>query len=192
MLWKRKNKVVEAKTTPLFLASVLTRFNNQLVHWAMYLQRRSNSLPPRKLKLLFALFCLLLVSSSAYVIITSLKEKTLPFRITPIQVMPLEGHPSRQKTITSSEFARIQRLRLALDSLAKTKSGKMRLDSLLQKHPKLLDTIIMIESIYHNQNKKSVYEQSTKWSSAKTKGTPRAAPAGYSFFDDGFLGHGRR
>lgn len=154
MLWKRKKMVGEVKAVPLFFEGMLIRLKNKLVHWALYLQRKSNSLPPRKLKVLLVLFCLLFVSSSAYVIVTSVNEKTLSFRITPIQVMPLEGNRNRQETITRSEFSRIQRLRLALDSLAKTKSGKMRLDSLLQKHPKLLDTLKLLESIYYNQHKK--------------------------------------
>ena len=154
MLWKRKKKVGEVKEVPLFLTNLLIRFNNQLVHWAMYLQRISNGLPPRRLKLLFSLFCLLLVSSSAYVIITSLKEKGMPFRITPIQVMPLEGKRRGQEAITRSEFERIHKLRLALDSLGKTKTGKVQLDSLLHEHPKLMDTLSLLESIYYNQHKK--------------------------------------
>lgn len=154
MLWKRKKKVGEAKEVPLFLASLLIRFNNQLVHWAMYLQRRSNTIPPRKLKLLLALFCLLFLASSSYVIIRSAKEKGMPFRITPIQAMPLEGKRKGQEAITRSEFDRIHKLRLALDSLGKTKTGKVQLDSLLQKHPKLLDTLSLLESIYYNQHKK--------------------------------------
>jgi hypothetical protein len=153
MLWKRKKKVGESKTVPLFFGSVLTRFHKKLVHWAICLQRRSNSLHPRKLKLLLAAFCLLFVSSSGYVIVTSLKEKRLPFQITPIQVMPLEKKRSRPSAIKSSEFLRIHKLRLALDSLAKTETGKVRLDSLLQKHPKLLDTLSLLESMYYEQHK---------------------------------------
>ncbi|MBB1287042.1 hypothetical protein HRH25_21850 [Flavisolibacter sp. BT320] len=154
MLWKRKRKMGETKSAPLFLARLLIRFNNKLVHWAMYLQRRSNSLPPRKLKLLLALFCLLFVSSGTYIIITSVKERTPPFRITPIQAMPLEGKRNGQGAITRSEFDRIHKLRFTLDSLGKTKTGKVQLDSLLQKHPKLLDTLSLLEIIYFNQHKK--------------------------------------
>jgi hypothetical protein len=153
MLWKRKKKVGEMKTVPIFFESVLTRFHDKLVHWAICLQRKSNRLHPRKLKLLLAAFCLLFVSSSGYVIVTSLKKKTLPFHITPIQVMPLEKKPNMPPAITSSEFKRIHKLRLALDSLAKTKTGKVRLDSLLQKHPKLLDILSLLESIYYEQSK---------------------------------------
>lgn len=153
MLWKRKRKAGEMKTVPLIFESVLVRFHKKLVHWAICLQRKSNSLHPRKLKLLLAVFCLLFVSSSGYVIVTSLQEKRLPFHITPIQVMPLEKKRSKPSAITSSEFLRIHKLRLALDSLAKTKTGKMQLDSLLQKHPKLLDTLSLLESIYLEQHK---------------------------------------
>lgn len=153
MQWKRKTKVGELKTMPLFFESVLTRFNSKLVHWAICLQRKTNSLHPRKLKLLLGVFCLLFVSSSVYVIVASLKEKRLPFHISPIQVMPLEKKPNMPSAITSSEFIRIHKLRLALDTLAKTRTGKMQLDSLLQKHPKLLDTLSLLESIYLEQYK---------------------------------------
>jgi hypothetical protein len=68
--------------------------------------------------------------------------------------MPAAKSKVEQPFITEKEFIQFQRLRIALDSLAETPSGKRRLDSILKKHPKLLDTLYLSESIYHKQSKK--------------------------------------
>ena len=153
MLWKRKKEEALGQAAPSLFTTLLVRCNQNLLRWAMYLQRLSISLPPRKLKWLLAVFCLFFVSSSSYVILTSLKEKRPLFRITPIQAVPLEEKASRQSIVTSPELLRIHQLRLSLDSLAQTKTGKVQLDSLLRKHPKLLDTLVLLESIYSEQHK---------------------------------------
>lgn len=154
MLWKRKKKETMRQVASSFFTDVLVQLHNKLLYCAAYLQNKSNSLPPQKQKLLLGVFCLLFISSSAFVIISNLKEKRQAFHITPIQVMPLEKRPVQKPMITTDEFLRIHRLRLVLDSMAGTSSGKIRLDSLLLEHPKLLDTLMLLESIYYQQHKK--------------------------------------
>ncbi|WP_121356772.1 conjugative transposon protein TraM [Flavisolibacter nicotianae] len=154
MLWKPKKKEAVDRKVPSFFLKALIQLNDKLIWSAAYLQGKSSCLPPRRLKLLLGLFCLLFLSSSAYLIISALKEKALPFRITSIQAIPLAPQPLQQPTITDKDFLRLRRLRLSLDSLAKTPSGKVRLDSLLQRHPKLLDTLALLENIYYEQHKK--------------------------------------
>lgn len=154
MPWKRKKKETMRQVTSSFFTDVLVRLHNKLLNFAAYLQNKSNSLPPQKQKLLLGVFCLLFISSCAFVIISNLKEKRQAFHITPIQAIQLEQRPVQKQTITKGEYLRIHRLRLALDSLAKTKNGKVRLDSILLEHPKLLDTLMLLESIYYQQHKK--------------------------------------
>ena len=153
MFWKRKAKEHVSPEAPALLAKVAIRFNGQLIKWSAYLQQKSMQLSPKKLKMMWGLFFLILTACSAYVIIYSLREKPQPFRITAIRAMPPAKSKVEQPFITEKEFIRFQRLRLSLDSLAETPSGKRRLDSILEKHPKLLDTLYLLESIYHNQSK---------------------------------------
>lgn len=141
------------RPVPLFLVGVLIRCNNQLVRWAAYLQRKSTGVSSRKLRVLLGVFCLVFVSSSGYVVVSSLGGKNEPFRVTAIRVMPLQSKEKHPQEITNDAFVRIYRLRLALDSLAKSPTGKARLDSLLVKYPKLLDTLTLLESIYSHQHK---------------------------------------
>jgi hypothetical protein len=139
----------------MLLTRVAIWFNGQLIRWAAYLQKKTMRYTPKKLKLFLVLFCLTFIVSSVHLIITSFGEKPQPFRIAPIQTMPLAERIVQQPAITEREFLRFRRLRLSLDSLAKTPSGKRRLDSILDKHPKLLDTLSLLENIYFNQHKKS-------------------------------------
>jgi hypothetical protein len=139
----------------MLITRVAIWFNGQLIRWAAYLQKKTMRYTPKKLKRFLVLFCLTFIASSVHLIITSLGEKPQPFRIAPIQTMPLAERIVQQPAITEREFLRFRRLRLSLDSLAKTPSGKRRLDSILDKHPKLLDTLSLLENIYFNQHKKS-------------------------------------
>jgi hypothetical protein len=154
MLWKPRKKETVDRKVPSFFLKALIRLNDKLIWSAAYLQRRSSCLSPRRLKFMLGLFCLLFLSSSAYLFISALEEKALPFRITPIQAMPLASRPLQRPTITDKDFLRLRKLRLSLDSLANTPAGKVRLDSLLQRHPKLLDTLTLLENIYYEQHKK--------------------------------------
>lgn len=154
MLWKRKKKEWSGGEAPLFLKKIAIRLNGGLIQWAAHLQQKAKACSQGKLKLLLGLFCLLFTLCSAAVIIASLREKPLPFRITPIRAMPLAERSVQQPVIAEKEYYRFRRLRLYLDSLATTPSGKLRLDSILQKHPNILDTLTLLESIYQKQQKK--------------------------------------
>jgi hypothetical protein len=161
MFWKRKKKEGVREVTPLFLTKAAIRLNKQLLMWAEYLQQRTIKCSPKRLKLLLGIFCHTYLACSVSIIITSLGEKSLPFRITPIQAVPLVKRTIQGPVITEKEYLRFHRLRHSLDSLAATPSGKLRLDSILQKHPRLLDTLSLLESIYYNQHKNESDERST-------------------------------
>lgn len=153
MQWKRKKKEGVGPAATSLLTTLLVRFNGKLVRLAGHLQHKSSGLPKRTLKLLLGVFCLLFLSSSAYVLTSSIKGKVLPFRITPITPMPLTKKPVQGAMIPEGEFLRIHRLRLSLDSLSKSPGGKAHLDKLLKLHPGLLDTLSWLESIYYEQHK---------------------------------------
>lgn len=154
MLSKRKKR--ERLNQPLssLVTRALTCVNGRLIRCAEALQRETSRLSPQRLKGLLCLFCFIFLSASAYVVINSLHGKELSFRIQPIQAMPLAKRPLQQSTISESEFIRLHRLRLSLDSLAKSPSGKILFDSLIKKHPNLLDTLKILENIYLEKHKK--------------------------------------
>ncbi|WP_121354106.1 hypothetical protein [Flavisolibacter nicotianae] len=153
MFWKRKKKEGEGQAASSLFTSLLVRFNRKLVWLADHLQHRSNGLPKRTLKLLLGVFCLLFVSASAYVLTSSVKEKGLPFHITPIKAMPLAVKPVQVPLKTEGEFRRIHRLRLSLDSLSRLPGEKVHLDSLLKRYPGILDTLSLLERLYYEQHK---------------------------------------
>jgi len=93
------------------------------------------------------------MSISAAVIISSIVHKKLLFAVTPIQVMPLVNQPAVKSGITGVEYHRFHRLRMHLDSLAKSKEGRLRLDSLLTLYPNLPETLLRLEAIYQQQPK---------------------------------------
>lgn len=154
MFWKRKKKESLYQTKSSLFIRLIARINEILVRWAVYLQRETNKLSQKTLKGLLYLFCLFCLSASTYVIISSLREKGNPFRIEPIQAMPLAKRPIQRSTVSEGEALRIRQLRLSLDSLSKSPSGKVFYDSILKKHPNLLDTLRFLENIYYEQLKK--------------------------------------
>lgn len=58
----------------------------------------------------------------------------------PISVVPRDGAEMEKEVL-----ARIRRARHYLDSLAKSPDGRMRLDSILARHPRLLDSLALAE-----------------------------------------------
>jgi hypothetical protein len=153
MFWRRKKRERGAQGAPVLLTRVAIWINGQLIKCAAYLQRKTMQCSLKKLMVLAGVLCFTSGFFSIYIIISSLKEMSPAFRVTPIQVMPLARDSLPAPVITEKEYHRFRRLRLSLDSLAETPSGKRRLDSILNKHPKLLDTLSLLESIYYNQHK---------------------------------------
>ena len=98
-------------------------------------------------------FCLVFTGASIYTVVHSLEKKDVSLRITPIRVMPLREVPVQRPLITEEGYHRIHRLRMRLDSLRGTVEGKWAYDSLLQKHPHLLDTLTLLEHLYYELNK---------------------------------------
>jgi hypothetical protein len=153
MFWKRKKNERRSEATPMLLTKMDIWFNRRLIKWAAYLQQKTMQCSLKKLMVLAALFCLISISFSTYIIISSLRETSPLFRVTPIQVVPLVKESLPSPVVTDKDYFRFHRLRLSLDSLASTPLGKRRLDSILAKHPKLLDTLSLLESIYFHQHK---------------------------------------
>lgn len=190
MLWKRKKGERRSEAKPMLVTRMAIWLNNQLIKWAAYLQQKTMQCSLKKLTVLAIVFCFASISFSTYIIISSLGETSPLFRVTPIQAMPLANKSLPPQVITEEEYLRFRRLKLSLDSLAKSSSGKVLYDSLLKERPHLLDTLKFLENIYFEQHKKYVYERTTNKSSAKTKGTFCAAVGGDSVSDYGVLGHG--
>jgi hypothetical protein len=153
MFCRRNKKERDSGATLLFLMKVAIRCNGQLIRWATYLQQKTMQCSLKKLRVLAALFCFTSICFSTYLIISSLRETSPLLPVAPIQVLPLAKESLPPPVITDKDYFRFHRLRLSLDSLAKTPSGRLCLDSILQKHPNLLDTLSLLENIYYEQHK---------------------------------------
>ena len=154
MFRKRKDENRSVETKPTLFTKQAIWFNNQLLNGASYLQQKTMQCSPKKLRVLAIVFSLASVSFSTYLIISSLKEPSSLFRVTPIQAMPLAKEFLPTPVITEDEYLRFRRLKLSLDSLAKSATGKAQFDSLLKEHPHLLDTLQFLENSYLEQTKK--------------------------------------
>lgn len=151
MFWKRAKK--ESTGTPSAVLRLLIGANRHLIRWAAWLGKRASACTPGQLKLFLALFCVSLAGLSSFVIISSFGKRQISFSVTPIRVAPLvEPHPD-WPVITETEYQRFHKLRCYLDSLAQSKGGKPMLDSILQQHPHLPQTLFYLENLYHQQQK---------------------------------------
>ena len=152
-MFGRKKRKENIGASSSFVLRLLVGVNQLLIRSAAWLGKRAGVFTQNQLKLLLALFCIVLTGLSTYVIISSLGEKRFAFAVTPIRPIPLVEKHALRPVITEEEYRRFHQLRLYLDSLAQTREGKHRFDSILQHHPHLLDTLSFLERLYYQQQK---------------------------------------
>lgn len=149
-IYGKKERTVATSSIVLRL---LSGVNLRLIRWAAWLGQRACVLPRGQLKLLLALFCVLLAGLSTCVIISSFHPKRIVFAVTPIRAVPLVEKRLAGPVITEADYQRLHRLRLLLDSLAQSKEGQHHLDSILKVHPTLPQTLYYLEKLYSRQHK---------------------------------------
>ena len=162
MVKKPKNKDQEA-TKPGIQDKLAGRIAKGILlvqrRFAFLLNNKANQLSTGMKKIYLLLFCLVFGGFSAYILLTVFRnEKTLPRSIKPDQVsFPKHINPESEfqhKIIVSEdEMQRIQRFKKYMDSLKASESGKIRHDNLMKDRPGLMDSIQLIEQIYHQQKR---------------------------------------
>jgi hypothetical protein len=128
--------------------------------WADYLQRKTEILSPGAKKYGLALFCLLSMGGSFYLV----RESFSPGDQRPLFASPIPPSLHYRKTgeestrsfllITKDEFQRMKRFRHYIDSLSRSASGQITRDSLLSLRPGLMDSLQVIERLYQLQSSK--------------------------------------
>jgi hypothetical protein len=152
-MFRIKGKKERTVAPSAIVLRVLNSVNHHLIRWAAWLGQRTSVLPRGRLKLFLGLFCVLLTGLSTCVIISSFHPKRIAFTVTPIRVVPLVEKRLAGPAITEAEYQRFHRLRRFLDSLAGSREGRLRLDSILQAHPTLPQTLSYLEGLYSRQHK---------------------------------------
>jgi len=122
--------------------------------FAGWMQRRFEQLP-RNGKVTVMLLGLLLAGSYCGLLILggiSGKAKSV-VSISPIRVLEHIGSTAKIATpvISSDEYEKIHRFRRYMDSLARSPSGRVYFDSIIQARPGLLDSITIVEQLYYSQ-----------------------------------------
>ncbi|MBN8876818.1 MAG: hypothetical protein J0I32_04675 [Sphingobacteriales bacterium] len=128
--------------------------------WARYMERKSERLSIATKKKLVILFCLATGGYSIYLAGESLFQKqSSVMKVTFIKRPQYVTQTGDEKLspsiiISEKEYAKIVQFRKYMDSLAATRSGKWKADSILVARPGLMDSINHLEQLYHLQTKK--------------------------------------
>lgn len=139
---------MKAKNTqlPKAIEHFLSRANVVLLAFANYLQRKSNKMSYRAKKIFICIFCCSVLFECTLIAVKSFdKRSSFGFPEFTGTKMP-EVKEKAEKAISKSDFERIQKLEIYIDTLSSTKK-----DSLLMTRPHLLDTLIYLENIYLKQ-----------------------------------------
>lgn len=127
--------------------------------WADRMQCYTESLSGNGKLIMFSLICLLGGSLSLYWIVSSITHQPVSFTITQFKAVPFARKSGDENTkaviiVTKADYKKMQHFRYYMDSLFGSASGKKTYDSILQQRPGLMDSIVLLENIYHLQSSK--------------------------------------
>lgn len=110
--------------------------------YADYLQAKTAGFSKRTLILLLVAFCLLLGSSSSYVLISAFRKPGSTIKITAISV-PVPANQPKRRGIEPlpAPVKRMLSFQHYMDSLAGTKAGRQVYDSIIHSRPGLMDSV---------------------------------------------------
>jgi hypothetical protein len=162
MFWKKKKKTEETTTAKDKLATgIASAFLRVQRGFASFMNRKTEKLTMKGQKVFLIGVCLLFGGLSLYTLIAGLTSKNgrsilqRPASIHVPKHFDRSGDEDSKSSIviTESEMDKIHRFERYMDSLSKTKNGKIIHDSILDTRPGLMDSIKMIETIYQSQKK---------------------------------------
>lgn len=105
------------------------------------------------------LICLILGGLSAVAVIKPFEEKTSTF-LKPISIhIPKLLKPEEKKIIiTDNEIMKVHAFKQRLDSLSKSKEGKIKVDKFFNERPWLFDRLEKVQQLYYSQKNEN-YEK---------------------------------
>jgi hypothetical protein len=139
-------------------SGVAAKCKKMQLQWANYLQRETEHVSGKAKRFGLFLFCLLAGSYCGFLAFDSfIDSESKPFPVTNIKV-PAHAGKAREEAVqplvTKEMYQRVQRFRGFIDSLCGTAKGRMARDSILHSRPGLLDSILVIEHLFHAQSSK--------------------------------------
>jgi len=156
-LFKTKRKQNTAKgDAKKGIAERLVSCNAKMqVAFAKFMDKRVNHLSVRRRKNIFYAFCFISFLSCAYLVVkpfitgqksSTIKVETIKF---PRDLSKINGPLGNAKAISKEQYNHIHSFRMYMDSLAANASSVY--DSLLQRHPGLMDSLKLFEKFYYLQ-----------------------------------------
>lgn len=127
--------------------------------WASFMQRQSERFSVKGKKMITILTVLCASFYSLYIIASSIVQKQKGnYSYSKIRVPVYATKTGDEKMfskniIPEKEYNRIIRFQQYMDSLHKTASGKLIADSILQRRPGLMDSVIELKKLYESQQK---------------------------------------
>jgi len=142
------------------ISAGVRNFTHQIkTNWAGYMAKGTAGLSKRSLILTLITFVLLTGGLSAYTVLKSLVAKPAAMlSITKIEA-PNSGSGksgidlSKALSMSEQEYQRVTQFRHYMDSLAQSELGQITRDSILKKHPGLMDSVRYIENYFKSQFK---------------------------------------
>lgn len=127
--------------------------------WAKWMAKKTAALSARQLLIVWGAFLIISAAYSMYLIVVSFSGNAtntltgIPVakRVKPVLVN--DGIMRKNNPITKTEYVRIHRFCIYMDSLTDTPAGKKVHDSIVNRHPGLLDSIAIIENYYQSNLK---------------------------------------
>jgi len=158
----RESKQAEANPA---LERLSVKINALLKKWGVYLQEKTNHISAKIKLVVFAVFTMASVTLSIYVILASIiNTRVEALSVTQI-VIPKnniktgEQRKAAQRLIIQQDYKKIYDLKQYTDSLNQTIAGKHASDSLNKLRPGLMDTLKLLENIYLNQQKETLWKR---------------------------------
>jgi hypothetical protein len=99
------------------------------------------------------LVCLVFGSLSVVAIIQPFRNKSNISKPSSIHLPKLLPQPEEKILITDNEILKVHAFKQKLDSLGKTKEGKIKVDRFFTGRPGLFDSLEMVEQLYYSQKK---------------------------------------
>lgn len=154
VLFKRRKRKVPI--TPLFreLSAFVEKKQRKYADW---LSRKTEKYSRQRKTIMLVLFCSVGSAYWIWSIVKTFQINEITFGIKGISI-PAYSVPENKslhtpQLITDKEYAGIQRFKSHIDSLKKSDRGQVIFDSIIFKRPQLMDSILIIESIYLSQQK---------------------------------------
>lgn len=154
---KRNESGVEPKSHVLF-KGIQAGYKYLQGSWANWMTKFTEKFSHRTWIVLLILFVLSASAYSVYLAMSAFTKASNSFTVTPIKkpkhATKTGEVPIEAAEVSETEYNRIKKLRVYMDSLARSPSGKAVYDSIISHRPGLMDSVRFIENYYKQLKQK--------------------------------------